>query len=260
MQENTDPAAGDVGLPIKAAKDGHPGATMVKTFEARKQPRTSPWNSLEVVKIFVGALTPLLIAGVGVFATVTLHREDERRQLRDDMRARKAAALPLILDLKEATADLIQKSDSFRQGMYFYKYGTSAVQDGLAALEESHAMLSSFSRKEAEDWARLEPIVDDRELYRDLYGTYNHRVVGLYMPQLQECANAAVVPSHLSQLRPAELLDLMRQCPSREINRHITECTDYLMRRLANFDMAENEFENVNSVCPLIGQASDPAR
>jgi len=72
-----------------------------------KEKSKSPWNSLEVAKIIVGAMTPLLIASIGIYATWQLHQQDVERAQREQIRLRKSAAEPLVHDLQTNTNQIV---------------------------------------------------------------------------------------------------------------------------------------------------------
>ena len=128
---------------------------------ARKNPK-SPWNSLEVAKIFVGAMTPLLIAGIGGYATWQSHKQDTERVAREDMRARKAAAALLIDDLDNQFNEFNKIA---ADALDFYHAALKSGSPDIAAVHAQHSKISaavdSYIRHFSSDWSRLSMLIEN---------------------------------------------------------------------------------------------------
>lgn len=77
------------------------------TRRRRRDAKNSPWNSLEIVKLLVGALTPLMIACGGVYASWYVHQRDVERANAIETTTKKAASQPLIDELLSNSAGVV---------------------------------------------------------------------------------------------------------------------------------------------------------
>jgi len=123
----------------------------------------SPWNSLEVWKLCVGALTPLFIAIIGVSATVTLHRQDVERAQREDLRVKKAAADPLIEDLQNTVS---QVSTALMSAEMAVEKPDAEARD--KALSKLNAAITETRQKLHDDNSKLRYIINEPAVINDL--------------------------------------------------------------------------------------------
>jgi hypothetical protein len=100
-------------IPFEGNKDVLSGAEIKKTFVPDRKPESKThWTSLEVAKIIVGAMTPLLIAGFGWYATDRSHKEESEHTRREDIRIKKtssAVVISAMVGQESAIADEARK-------------------------------------------------------------------------------------------------------------------------------------------------------
>ncbi len=226
------------------------GAAVTKSFDGRRPAaKANPWNSLEVAKIIVGALTPLLIACLGVYITWDSHRQDAQRLAHEDLRSRKAAALPAILELERTDRQFMADTNTIRFNVSFHLSGsTMAAKNGAVVFGDFQRAVAAHDEKVAEIWARLQPLVDDRAAYAELHGLYEERIERQYVRPLNACTTRFIVLAYTQGGKSSDPVG----CMSGVADDNARACAAYLTERLENFEQPSASFAAAASSCPAL--------
>jgi hypothetical protein len=151
--------------------------TSVAYVQPGKAEKKSHWNSLEFAKIIVGAMTPLLIAAIGIVATMQSQKKDEQRAAEENMRVRKAAAIEDLRVRKAAAALLISDLDNqyaefnkvASDGFKFFHAAALSNPPDIAAIHDQQEKISAasetYQRRFSGDWAQLQVLMENPGLF-----------------------------------------------------------------------------------------------
>lgn len=148
----------------------------------------SPWNSLEIAKIAVGTLTPLAIAFFGFYVTHQTHTEDVERMQREELRARKAAAAPLIDELMANTVGILSAIDDAAKLL-----ATQKAPEMKVTLERLHAFVKERQGLVSQADAKLQYLIDDPAVTASLSGAWLQQDIEI--ASALECADTQLNPS-----------------------------------------------------------------
>ena len=126
----------------------------------------SPWNSLERAKLVVSALTPLLIAIVGITATVVVHFQDVARAQKEELRVKKATADPLIEDMQATISQV--STVLLAADISMPRENPEERGKTLRALSDT---VLATSRRLHEDSNKLMYLINDPDVSSDLSST-----------------------------------------------------------------------------------------
>ncbi len=127
----------------------------------------SPWNSLEIAKLILSALTPALIAFFGFYFAHRTHQEDVERTQREELRARKASAEPLIRDLMANTVGIMSAIDDAAKVL-----DTQKESERKKTLDRLHAFVKDRQGVVSQANAKLQYLIDDPEVTSSLSGSW----------------------------------------------------------------------------------------
>ena len=199
-----------------------------------------PWNSLEVAKIIVGALTPLLIGCIGIYATWQSHMEDIRRTAREDINSRRSAMIPLVADLMSQDLKYAKSLGKFFSGLPSLdrKLGDAAYADLLKAVKAHDDAFVERDRQVNEDWERIRVVIDDDTLYDTVRGAYEKGVWRPYVLLSHSCIVNLV--RDLEDLQP-QAEHNVRQCQLGLTveDPQLQQCSSFVEDRLIDFMAAD---------------------
>lgn len=198
----------------------------------------SPWNSLEVAKIIVGAMTPLLIAGIGIYATQEARRQDAERVKREELKARKQAILPILGEIQT----LHQNFSSLRfdlNGAWLELKKAKYPDDGTvppaleSASDEMQKFLGSFDVSMKSNWGKIRIILDDEAKFTKALHYYTEGVSKRLVDQGRRCANDSFVDLVLQSLTKE---DVAACSDPFAVGHQAMECLELVELGLENFD------------------------
>lgn len=200
-----------------------------KPAEAEKP--KSPWNSLEKAKLAISALTPVLIAIVGVYVTMHSHADDVQRIAAEQIRARRAAALPIIFDLdQQFTTFSNVASDAIYKAHAAITVLPSKPQLALAQSERVSAAIIDYRRRYQEDWLKLRPLLNNEDQYGALHTLSQSGVFNAVTSAANDCMYAVVDDKGK---------ELPNKCHRLLGNNRSTSCEFLVNYRLERFDQVE---------------------
>jgi hypothetical protein len=191
----------------------------------------SPWNSLEKAKLAVGVLTPLLIASFGVYVTIHSHADDVERAADAEVRARKAAALPIIADLDQQYKSFLEIASE----VVYTTHSAVVVRPGdnelvLAQLNRLSAASDEYAKRFQEDWLKLRSLLNDESEYEDLHRMSQSTVVGPVTASAHDCVEAVINEKEEN---------LPKKCDALLVGNKASSCQFLINYRLERFDLVE---------------------
>ena len=153
-----------VGLERAARRE----AACARRVERRKP--KSPWNSLEVAKLAVSSLMALVIAAIGIYATRQAHQQDVDRVERENLRARKAKADPIVAEFR---SDTIKTS---LMHMNLWDDGGPVASDPYERAKQLSGKQFAYEDRMNERWRTLRYLVNDDARFDKLIEAYEKKV------------------------------------------------------------------------------------
>lgn len=201
----------------------------------------SPWNSLEIAKIAVGAMTPLLIASIGVYVTIATHSQDAARIAREDLRSRKATATQVLQKLEGGMESYNKAVMSADNALIAYLETPRSSRHSTSLLKVEAAYITSLNDLDAVDreaWGKLRYIVDDEARSGKMQHLYKQHVISAFVTPSQTCIRDAFD----GVKRHEDPTNAYTSCRVHYQSDPAITCMHYVVLRLENFDVADDMF------------------
>lgn len=219
------------GKPVESQTVEQPvSAALVAQPEPEKA--KSPWNSLEVAKIIVGASTPIVLALFTYFTTKQSHdqeaarakqmqEQEEQRVAREDLKSRKEAIQALAYDIREQSTKIFDAAEVYDESM------EKNAKNGALRIRYSEVFWKTYNafqrstddayRKIDADWSRIELIIRDSTKFNDIIAMYSHGKSAKFSYDFGLCS-----------------IEQGRLCSGDRMG--ASSCVDFIVSRLIYFD------------------------
>jgi hypothetical protein len=172
-----------------------------------KEPKESPWTSLEVAKLLVGAATPAFIAIFAAFMTWQSHEQDVDRSRADELRAEKQALYPVAEDLRVVTSNfelLVSSAEAASDASWFQRNSAELRSQAATLAKKVHDKRSELKEQVDADWRRIGTIAVNDPQVNVLKDFFNDGVMTAAYRQ-DECLQMKVATSEGDAKRRMEM-------------------------------------------------------
>ena len=224
----------------------HKRVKAIKAASAPSKPK-SPWNSLEVARIIVGAMTPLLIAIGGGYLTWVSHVQDIEKEKVERLRKTKIDLEPMVIEL----AHLMSAEVKLYQSLYdefLGGYGQKSLskQDVDESLSRYQSQLDALTSKEGDDWSKIRATIPDEHAYERIRAAFITKVYWKQRLDLNHCMQEArneVAIGH-------EAKPVLEACYFYNHTKQLEECSAWFYERLINYEKPDDFMLHSPSTCP----------